>query len=103
MGASAEILSIRVTNDNGGTAGPLELDGASNIHYFDTDLNASVLRFEAIEASEGNTGAVEIEVYGEPLISRRQHSGPTGRELQHLCSLNVIHTPDGACAIIASS
>lgn len=68
MGASAEIFSIQVTNAEGETAGPFELDGASGIHYFDVDLNASTLRFEAFDTSGSNTGAVEIEVYGEPLV-----------------------------------
>ena len=50
------------------TYGPFELDNAADVHYFDVDLTAERLRFEAIDTSGGNTGAVEIEVYGEPVM-----------------------------------
>jgi len=67
MGTSAEIFSFRVITDRGEVHGPFTLSGASAIHYFDTDLIATRLRFEAVSSSGGNTGAVEIEVYGDPL------------------------------------
>jgi hypothetical protein len=44
--------------------GPFEVNDALTLHYFDADLTATRLRFEAVESSGGNTGAVEIEVYG---------------------------------------
>ena len=67
MGASAEIFSFRVATDGGAVAGPFKLAGPATAHYFDTDLTAKSLRFEVIETSGGNTGAVEIEIYGEPV------------------------------------
>ena len=66
MGTSAQILSFRVITDRGEVDGPFELNDAASVHYFDTDLTAKRLRFEAVSTSGGNTGAVEIEVYGEP-------------------------------------
>ena len=67
MGASSQILSFKVTTDGGKTAGPFQLDDASAIKQFNVDLRANRLRFEAEETTGGNTGAVEIEVYGEPV------------------------------------
>ena len=66
MGNSAQIFSFRVITDRGEVHGPFELAGAGSIYYFDTDLTAKRLRFETVSTSGGNTGVVEIEVYGEP-------------------------------------
>lgn len=66
MGSSAEIFAFRVVTDRGESYGPFKLPNAAGIHYFETDFTARRLRFEAVETSGGNTGAVEIEVYGEP-------------------------------------
>ena len=66
MGTSAEISSFRVVSDRGEVRGPFRLAGPAAVHYFETDLTAKGLRFEAVESNGGNTGAVEIEVYGEP-------------------------------------
>ena len=66
MGTSAQIASFRVVTDQGETFGPFDLADASAVHYFDVDLTAKRLRFETVDSSGGNTGAVEIEVYGEP-------------------------------------
>ena len=67
MGTSAQILSFRVVSDTGDVIGPFRLDDAASVHYFETGLNARRLRFEVVESSGGNIGAVEIEVYGTPL------------------------------------
>lgn len=64
MGTSAQIITFRVMAD-GRTVGSFTLDGATSVHYFETDITAQRLRFEAVETSGGNTGAVEIEIYGE--------------------------------------
>ncbi len=63
MGTSAQIITFRVTAD-GRTVGSFTLDDATSVHYFETDTTAQRLRFEAVETSGGNTGAVEIEIYG---------------------------------------
>jgi hypothetical protein len=66
MGTSAQILSFQVVTDLGETHGPYSVPDAAGVHYFDVDLTARRLRFEATQTSGGNTGAVEIEVYGNP-------------------------------------
>lgn len=66
MGDSAQINSFQVVADNGAVYGPFRLDGADTVHYFAADLTTGRLRFEVVESSGGNTGAVEIEVYGDP-------------------------------------
>ncbi len=66
MGASAEIQSFRVITDSGEIFGPFQLSGPDAIQYVDTDFVAIRLRFEAVETTGGNTGVIEIEVYGEP-------------------------------------
>ena len=66
MGSSAEIRTFRVIADGGQVYGPFTLADAGSIHYFATDFTAQRLRFEAVDTSGGNTGAVEIEVYGTP-------------------------------------
>ena len=63
MGTSAEIRSFQVVSDDGATHGPFALAGPADMSYFDVDFTTQRLRFEAVETSAGNTGAVEIEVY----------------------------------------
>ena len=66
MGTSAEVSRLTVTADAGATAGPFELDGPNAPGYFPVEIVGTTLRFDVAESSGGNTGAVEIEVYGEP-------------------------------------
>lgn len=66
MGSTAEIQSFQISTDRGETIGPFELADSAQSYIFATDFTASRLRFEAVTSSGGNTGAVEIEVYGEP-------------------------------------
>ncbi len=66
MGSSAQIESFQVITDSGESHGPFELVDATESFYFDTNFVATRLRFEVVNSSGGNTGAVEIEVYGEP-------------------------------------
>ncbi len=65
MGSSAQIESFQIVTDSGETFGPFELSDVADLHYFDVDFLAKVLRFEVVQSSGGNTGAVEIEIYGE--------------------------------------
>ena len=67
MGESAQIFSFQVETDRGEVAGPFPLSDASSVHFFETDLTARSLKFQALETSGGNTGAVEIQVYGSPV------------------------------------
>ncbi|MCI0854408.1 MAG: hypothetical protein J4N91_08260, partial [Chloroflexi bacterium] len=65
MGDSAQVFSFVVVTDRDEIYGPFELGDADAVYYFDTDFTAQRLRFEAVDTSGGNTGAIEIEVYGE--------------------------------------
>ena len=65
MGASAQIFTFRIVADGKDTPGPFELPASSSIYYFPVTIVASRLRFKAVKTSGGNTGAVEIEIYGE--------------------------------------
>ena len=67
MGTSAEISSFRVVDELGGIVGPFTLESATEIHRFDTNFEARRLRFEVIDSSGGNTGLVEMQIFGEPL------------------------------------
>lgn len=66
MGSSAQIESFQVVTDQGEVFGPFALSDAGGVSYFDTDMLTQQLRFEVVSSSGGNTGVVEIEVYGEP-------------------------------------
>jgi hypothetical protein len=66
MGSSAEIHSFQIVTERGETVGPFTPAGAAQSSYFQTDFTARRLRFEVLSSSGGNTGAVEIEVFGEP-------------------------------------
>ena len=67
MGDSAQVISFQVTTGQGETYGPFSLDDATAIYRFDTQFTAKRLRFELLETTGGNTGALEIEVYGDPI------------------------------------
>ncbi len=66
MGDSAEIDSFQVVADDAESVGPFQLSGSGGPDYFEVDFTAQRLRFEVVSSSGGNTGAVEIEIYGEP-------------------------------------
>jgi hypothetical protein len=61
---TAQIFRFTVTTDQGETFGPFDLPDAKRIYTFPVQFTARTLRFDAVETSGGNTGAVEIEVYG---------------------------------------
>ncbi len=62
---TAQIFSFKIVTGEGEEYGPFELDDAAQSYRFDVDIEAQTLRFEAVETNGGNTGAVEIAVYGE--------------------------------------
>lgn len=64
MGTSAEIESFQIVTDSGETFGPFAVSDASEVFYFEVDFVAQRLRFEVLSSSGGNTGAIEVEVYG---------------------------------------
>lgn len=65
MGSSAEIAEVLVRLPGGRELGRFSLEGADRITYYSlpTPVETDRLRFEAVETTGGNTGAVEIEVY----------------------------------------
>ena len=67
MGDSTQVNSFRVTIDRDETYGPFSVDDATTIYRFDTQFTAKRLRFELLDTTGGNTGALEIEVYGDAI------------------------------------
>ena len=63
---TAQIFRFTVTTDEGETFGPFDLPDADRLYTFPVEFTARALRFDAVETNTGNTGAVEIEVYGVP-------------------------------------
>ncbi|MEL6525588.1 MAG: discoidin domain-containing protein [Chloroflexota bacterium] len=64
---TSQIFSFTVTTDTGDVYGPFELPDPDQAYDFAVDFVAETLRFDAVETNGGNTGAVEIAVFGEPL------------------------------------
>ncbi|RMF80732.1 MAG: hypothetical protein D6737_07115 [Chloroflexi bacterium] len=64
---TARITSFRVIADDGEVLGPFELPDADQSYSFDVDIEATTLRFEVESSTGGNTGAVEVAVYGTPV------------------------------------
>jgi hypothetical protein len=65
MGDTAQVNSFQVTTGQGETYGPFTVDDGTTIYRFETQFTARRLQFELLDTSGGNTGALEIEVYGE--------------------------------------
>lgn len=67
MGTTAEIKQFRVLSADGKKLGLFSLQGSKQIQYFTLDqpISTNALRFEAVDSSGGNTGAVEIEAYAK--------------------------------------
>lgn len=65
MGSSAEIKQFKIATLDGKELGTYKVNGPDQIQYF--ELGSSVetdgLRFEVVDSSGGNTGAIEIEIY----------------------------------------
>ncbi|NDJ76781.1 MAG: discoidin domain-containing protein, partial [Chloroflexi bacterium] len=64
---TAQIFEFTITTGDGRVYGPYELPDAEQAYGFDVNFEAEVLRFDVVDSSGGNTGAVEIAVYGAPL------------------------------------
>lgn len=64
---TAQIYAFTVTTETGAVYGPFELPDPDQAHTFAVDFVAETLRFDVVESNGGNTGAVDIAVYGEPL------------------------------------
>ena len=57
--------AFTITTDGGETFGPFELPDASSTYDFEVDIEAQTLRFNLMDTTGGNTGVVDIAVYGE--------------------------------------
>ena len=64
---TAQIFDFTITTDSGEVYGPFTLPDPDQVHTFEVDFTASTLRFDVVSSNGGNTGAVEVAVYGEPL------------------------------------
>jgi hypothetical protein len=63
---TAQVFEFTVMTDSGDTYGPFTLPDPDQPYTFDVEFEAETLRFQVTDSSGGNTGAVEIAVYGEP-------------------------------------
>ncbi|MGJ3237429.1 MAG: discoidin domain-containing protein [Anaerolineae bacterium] len=64
---TSRIFSFTITDENGTVYGPFDLPDPDQAYEFEVDFIAETLRFDVVESNGGNTGAVEIAVFGEPL------------------------------------
>ena len=64
---TAQINSFSIETEDGSTYGPFDLPDAQQSYEFEVDIVAERLRFNVASSTGGNTGAVEVAVYGEPL------------------------------------
>ncbi len=62
---SAITLAFTITTDSGETLGPFELPDDGSTYEFDTAVTTKTLRFNLMDTTGGNTGAVDIAVYGK--------------------------------------
>ncbi len=61
---TAIALAFTITADSGEMFGPFELPDAQSSYTFDAGIEANTLRFDLVDTTGGNTGAVNIAVYG---------------------------------------
>ena len=64
---TAQIFSFTVTNEIGDTFGPFALPDANKSYQFSVEIIARRLRFDVQSSNGGNTGAIDIRAYGEPI------------------------------------
>ena len=64
---SAITKAFTITTGQGQVFGPFSLPDPNNGYRFDLNAEAESLRFDLVETSGGNTGVVDIIVYGELL------------------------------------
>jgi hypothetical protein len=62
---SAVTLEFTIETGEGEMYGPFELPDTSQAYEFDVEIEAQTLRFNLMNTTGGNTGAVDIGVFGE--------------------------------------
>ena len=64
---TAQIFSFTVTTETGDVYGPFDLADPEEAYEFEVDFVAETLRFDVVDSNGGNTGAVDVAVFGESL------------------------------------
>jgi hypothetical protein len=64
---SAQILAFTLTTDSGEVLGPFALEDAGQPYRFDLDVLARSLRLDVVDSTGGNTGLIELAIYGTPV------------------------------------
>lgn len=62
---SSITLEFTITTDDGTMYGPFELPDADEAYEFEVEIEAQTLRFDLVSTTGGNTGVVNIALYGE--------------------------------------
>lgn len=62
---SAVTLAFTVTIENGEVLGPFDVPDTSQPYEFEFAVEAQTLRFELVDTTGGNTGVVDIAVFGD--------------------------------------
>ncbi|MDQ7025840.1 MAG: discoidin domain-containing protein [Anaerolineae bacterium] len=62
---TAQIFQFTITTETGEVFGPFDLPDAEQSYQFEVDIIAETVRFDVMSSNGGNTGAVEIALYGE--------------------------------------
>lgn len=64
---TSQIFAFTITNEDGTVFGPFEVPDANSAYEFEVEIEAKTLRFDVVSSSGGNTGVMEVAVYGEPI------------------------------------
>ncbi|MCI0714388.1 MAG: discoidin domain-containing protein [Chloroflexi bacterium] len=62
---SSITLEFTIITEDGTVYGPFELPDADEAYEFEVEIEAQTLRFDLVNTTGGNTGVVNIAVYGE--------------------------------------
>lgn len=66
---TAQIFDFTLTTDAGEVLGPFTLKDAAQAHRFEVDAVARSIRLDVVDSSGGNTGLIELAVYGTPIAN----------------------------------
>ncbi|MEK6220635.1 MAG: discoidin domain-containing protein [Chloroflexota bacterium] len=64
---TAITLAFTITTESGETLGPFEIPDTNQPYEFEMTFEAHTLRFDLLDTTGGNTGVVDIAVFGEYL------------------------------------
>jgi hypothetical protein len=66
---TAQIFDFTLTTDTGEVLGPFTLKDAAQAYRFEVDFVARSIRLDVVDSSGGNTGLIELAVYGTPIAN----------------------------------